>query len=139
MDGSITPIVSSPGATPGARGPSARAGSSTIGRALERSIAASTAPIRARVPASSSVRTITASGLASRRFRARSRSTAAGEVASTARWNPPKPRTATIAPPARRRAAAEMMSAAGPRCSVPPGPSSQSVGPQAGQLLVSEW
>ncbi len=47
--------------------------------------------------------TITASGLPGRCLRARRRSTAAVEPASTARWKPPSPLMATTAPAARPR------------------------------------
>ena len=82
---SMTPIVSSPGATDGARAPFSRALSSTIGRSRCRSSSASRGLTSAIRRASPIVRTMTASGFASRRLRSRSRRTASSLVASTAR------------------------------------------------------
>jgi hypothetical protein len=133
---SITPTVSRPGLTAGVTAPSGRRRSSTMGRSRDASRAAAAGGTSARAAASANVRTITASGLASRCLRSRRRRTAASSVASVARWKPPRPFTATIRP-ARSRAAASA-SAAAP-VGAPGTPSSQRRGPQAGQLLVSEW
>ena len=61
-----------------------------------------------------------ANGLAHRRFRSRSRCTAASSVASQARWYPPRPLIATIRPTSRSAAAAAR---AAPSSEVAPGAS----------------
>ncbi len=73
-----------------------------MGRSREVSRVASPSEIRASARASARPRTITASGLASRCFRARRRRTASSSPASHARWKPPSPRTARILPPVSR-------------------------------------
>jgi len=109
------------------------------GRAADWSRRASTGPTRPSDRAWSRVRTITARGLASRCLRARSRDTAASSVASTARWNPPNPRSATIPPSPSKAAAASIAASLLAATRLPSVPSNQSVGPQAGHELVSEW
>ena len=82
----------------------ARRRQSTIGRSTDGEQRLLGAPsIRERVAPRRGPRTITASGFSSRRLRSRSARTAADDVASQARWNPPRPFTATIRP-ARERA-----------------------------------
>ena len=74
---------------------------------------------------------MTANGFSKRRFRVRSRSTAASDTASQARWYPPIPLTATISP--RPRAACAAARAASEPCTEPPSPcSNQRRGPQSG-------
>ena len=56
-------------------------------------------------------RAITANGLARRGFRSRRRRTDAEERASTIKWNPPRPLTATISPASRATTAARKAAA----------------------------
>ena len=63
---------------------------------------------------------------------------AASSSALTASWNPPSPRTATMLP-CRNSAAAASMTRSPSAMRSPLDRSSQSPGPQAGQLFVSEW
>ena len=61
-------------------------GSRTIGRSTDARSASSAGDEVGEARAAARSRTITASGFSSRRFRSRSVRTAAGEVASQARW-----------------------------------------------------
>ena len=125
-----------PGATAPATGAPARRGSSTTGRRL---LASSDSPVlstshSSRAAATSA--TISANGLSSRCLRARSVDAAAWLPASTARWYPPSPLTATTCPSASSRAAATSGS---PATSPPRAPSRRSRGPQAGQQTGWAW
>ncbi len=103
---------------------------------------ASASDTLARRRAWSRCRTITARGFASLPFRSRRRCTASSFRASTARWKPPRPRTARIAPCFR----------SAPATAMPVGPvtrawcvhcgsasSSHTVGPHCQHEFVSEW
>ena len=79
---------------------------------------------------------ISANGLSSRCLRARSADAAAWLPASTARWYPPSPLTASTWPPASSRAASASGS---PALSLRRGSSSRSRGPQAGQQTGWAW
>ena len=76
-----------------------------MGRSGEFSSRSSSRPTFPSLRASPNSRTMTASGFWALPFRSRSRPTAFSLVASTARWNPPSPRSARI-PPDRSNAAA---------------------------------
>ncbi len=93
--GSSKPSQGVPGATDAATAASGRRHTSTIGRRASSRSARSSGPIEAS--ASGSV-VISANGFSSRCLRARSRATALSSVASQARWYPPRPLTARIAP-----------------------------------------
>ena len=77
---------------------------------------------------------MTAKGLLPRRFRSRSRATAASSVARQARWNPPTPLIARMSPLVSQRT----------DCRIPssrrtgPG-SNHTSGPHTGQALGSAW
>ena len=111
---------------------------STIGRSAD----ASSAPLlvaehRERSAAARS-RTITANGFSSRCLRSRSRPTAPRTVASHARWNPPRPLTATIAPRASAARGAGDRIVVGDRarrraCTA------RGCGPHAGQAFGCAW
>ncbi len=102
VDGSITPCRAKPGATEVASGP--RPATSTIGARHDVRASSSTGVGANHACAVSTSGTITANGLSGRRLRARRRATASSSVASQARWNPPRPFSATISP-ARSRPA----------------------------------
>ena len=69
--------------------------SSTMGRSGLSSKAREASSSSQRFRTASKLGAIIANGFSTRRFPSRRRLTAAGFVASTARWNPPKPFTAT--------------------------------------------
>ena len=77
---------------------------------------------------------MSAKGLSSRCLRARSAATAASSAARHARWKPPTPLTATIAP--SRRASAAARSASSPRALAPPARVGQPQGRPAGRARV---
>ena len=74
---------------------------------------------------------MSANGLSSRCLRARSRATARSSAARQARWKPPSPLTATIAPSSSAWTAPASGSAAAG--------SSRSEGPQAGHAFGWAW
>ena len=85
-------------------------------------------------------RAISANGLSVRCFRSRKRATASAFRASQARWKPPMPLIATIAPELISAAAASMASRRGSIGLCPPsGSSSQTFGPQTGQAFGWAW
>ena len=122
----------------GAAGRDARSARSASGRVASR---------RAREGS----RAISANGRSSRCLRDRSRATAASSSARQARWNPPTPLTATIAPERsawaaprsrRGRRGASRREAVGggePRRLPPPGVTSLTRGPHAGQAFGWAW
>ena len=115
--GSMKPSRDSPGATASAiRGaPAGEVGeplrsSNTIGAAGDCSSAASGSLTWHHVRTASTLAAISANGLRSRRFSARSRATASGCVASQASWYPPRPLIATMWPRASSVPAASQSS-----------------------------
>ena len=125
-----------PGATASATGAPGRRGSSTTGR---RALASRAWPVSSTSQSSRAAATsatISANGLSSRCLRARSADAAASLPASTARWYPPSPLTASTCPPASSRAA----SASGSPALSPRRVSiSRSRGPHAGQQTGWAW
>ena len=102
--GSIRPSSGTPGATDARHGGThAAAGEHDRARRLERSSALLGAQVDERARGGSSEATISANGLSSRCFRRRSADTTASSSARHARWYPPMPLTATIAPSQQRR------------------------------------
>ena len=136
MEGSITPRSAERGATAAATGAPGRRGVSTIGRSRATSASASASVTSARARAASRSGTIRAKGLSSRCLRARSRATASSSSARQARWNPPSPLTATIAP---SRRAATAPASGSPARGRPAESVSASRGPQSGQALGCAW
>ena len=108
--GSITPRSRERGATDGATRASGRRGAITIGRSRHVSGVRPDPISEAAMPAS---RTMSANGRSSRCLRARRRATAVSSSARQARWNPPMPLTARMAPSSSARAAAATASVAG--------------------------
>jgi hypothetical protein len=137
VHGSIVPSTSSPGATPAsASAAPGRIGSSTIGRSRDCRRASSAEPASTQRTADATFAAITANGFSSRSLRARRHATAAALRASHARWNPPRPLTATIRPAFRSASAAAIGSPGSAR----PHPStSASAGPHVGQAFGSAW
>jgi len=83
---------------------------------------------------------MSAKGLARRRFSRRRRPTAAAFSASQARWYPPIPLTATIAPPPISVAASATASTAASHCGAAAlSAISFACGPQVGQAMASAW
>ena len=80
----------------------------------------------------------TANGLSSRPFRSRSSRTARSERASTIRWKPPTPWTATIAP-SRRAHPAARSAASCVADTAPAGVQSSRWGPHAGHAVGCAW
>ena len=104
----------------GRPGASGRRGASTIGRCGPLSSVRSASPEIARaLRLAERPATISANGLSSRCLRARSAPTAASSSARQARWYPPIPLTATIAPP---RSASTAAAERGVRAERPRGP-----------------
>jgi len=133
----MSPTSGLSGATSRAMGLPGLRGKSTIGRSGELSRRSAASLTSAIAFASVTERTITASGLASLCLRSRRRWTADGEVASQARWKPPRPLMATIIPSCMARAAPRIGSL---QSSVSPaGERAVSLGPQAGQALGWAW
>ena len=125
------------GATSGARAASGRRRTSTMGRSADVSASRSPAVRRASASAAARSGTMTASGFSSRCLRRRRRATDSDDVASHARWNPPRPLSATIIP-ARRALAAPAIGS-----SQSSGSPAESVaerrGPQAGHAFGWAW
>ncbi len=123
-----------PGATPSATAAPTARGASTIGRAGDVSSATSASPSATSARAAATSAAMSANGRSSRCLRARSRATAGPSSARHARWKPPIPFTATIAPAARARAARSTSSR-------PAGasPTSRTRGPQTGHALGCAW
>ncbi len=118
--GGMTPRAATSGATPSGAG----SGRSAIGP--------SGSPVAPRC--------ITARACRGRRFRARSRATAAALVASTTSWKPPTPLTAITSPRRRRWCSAAMIARGAASASArPPGSTSRGRGPQVGQQKVWAW
>ena len=111
----------------------------TIGRTAEVRSPASASERWARSAAPSRSRTMTANGFSKRCLRLRSRSTAASDRASQARWYPPSPLTATISP--RPSAVCAAARAASEPCTDPPSPacSNHSRGPHSAQATGWAW
>ena len=125
-----------PGATAPATGAPGRRASSTTGR---RALASRDSPVSSTSHSSRAAArsaTISANGLSSRCLRARSADAAASLPASTARWYPPSPLTATTWPPASSRAASARGFPAISFCRVS---SRRSRGPHAGQQTGWAW
>src|SRR5690349_22288853 len=80
---------------------------------------------------------MSANGRSSRRLRARSAATAASDDARHARWKPPRPLTATIAP--SRSAWAAVATASGAAISEPSRAASHARGPHTGHALGCAW
>ncbi len=133
--GSITPRYRFPGATASATG-AGRRRHSTMGRRGPARTRASSSPMWQSSRASSTVPAITAKGLSSRCLRDRRARAASSDAASTARWYPPSPFTATTIP--RRRSAA-VASTGSPGTGSPERSTSRSEGPQAGQHTGWAW
>ena len=138
----MSPRSADPGATAAATAAPGRRGASTIGRSRPLSSASSAEPRRARRRAVARSAAMTAKGFSSRRLRARSRATASSSSARQARWKPPRPFTAAIAPSSMAAAAAATGSVANwPMRRRPIGhsPARRTEGPQSGHALGSAW
>ena len=145
MYGSMTPSWRFPGATAPATAvlaptppprPIGSRGMSTIGRrGLVSSRADASSTSHSRRAASRSA-AMTANGLSSRCLRARKAAAAAPWLASTARWYPPSPFTAST-PPSLSSAAA--LASGSPSSALPSGWRRLSRGPQAGQHTGWAW
>ena len=118
--GSMTPSSGAPGATDGATGASGRLRASTTGRARPSRSSSSAAPMITSSCAAARSGGMSAKGLSSRCLRARSSDTAASSSARQARWKPPIPLIATMAPSASARAVASTASIAPGSSTTPP-------------------
>ena len=103
--GSMTPSSGRWSARPAANCASSRFFKSTMGRCVPVSKRRSASLTWQVSRTSSSVRYITANALPSRRLRRRSSARASGLRASHAKWKPPRPFTATMAPSCKSSAA----------------------------------
>ncbi len=131
--GNMKPSVAMPGATADAMRLPGAAAMMTIGPSelsSRRTSSVVTMQLCRTVAKSAAMR---ANGFASRRLSRRRRTTTSSLVASQASWKPPRPFTATMAPPTRSVAAAAIASGSDEAGS------SQARGPQAGQAIGCAW
>ncbi len=141
MYGSMIPSCRLPGATDAAMSAPARRVIKTIGRRGLVSSAADVSSTSHSRRAAARSATMIANGLSSRCLRPRSAAAACSAAASTARWYPPSPFSASTWP-CRISSAAP---ASGPPPTVPSAaaapsaPASHSAGPQAGQQVGWAW